>query len=193
MKKCRRCGVGLAVPDNCNPSQYKNSNYICRSCFSEYGRKQRRKYREISGEGKHCRTCKVVLVLGQNWTENRKNNYALICNDCYRNRQRRYQAERKNDPAKIRKQREYRIKREYGISMEEYESRMSTSDCCEICGFTEGSVSDKEMKRRLVYDHCHDSMDFRGVLCNECNAALGKLGDDIEGLKRAVAYLERSK
>lgn len=135
----------------------------------------------------------MSLVVGQNWTENRKNNYALICNDCYKERQRRYQSERQNDPEKLRKQREYRIKREYGISMDEYEVCMATSDCCEVCGFTEDSTGDQDSKRRLVYDHCHDSMDFRGVLCNSCNAAIGNLGDNIEGLKRALAYLENHK
>lgn len=31
----------------------------------------------------------------------------------------------------------------------------------------------------------------RGVLCHRCNCAIGKLGDDIEGVRTALAYLER--
>jgi hypothetical protein len=29
------------------------------------------------------------------------------------------------------------------------------------------------------------------VLCTGCNLSMGKLGDDIAGLYRAIAYLER--
>jgi hypothetical protein len=41
-------------------------------------------------------------------------------------------------------------------------------------------------------DHCHVSGAFRGWLCHKCNTGLGKLGDDLEGVRRAIAYLERS-
>ncbi len=69
----------------------------------------------------------------------------------------------------------------YECTPEEYQERMATSDCCEVCGTTED----------LVYDHCHDSMKFRGVLCRQCNSAIGGLGDTLEGLMRAVNYLTK--
>lgn len=46
---------------------------------------------------------------------------------------------------------------------------------------------------RLSLDHCHDTGQFRGWLCHPCNTSIGTLGDDLEGLKRAVAYLERAE
>lgn len=42
-------------------------------------------------------------------------------------------------------------------------------------------------------DHCHAKGVVRGLLCNSCNGALGVLGDTVEGLMRAVAYIERSE
>lgn len=54
---------------------------------------------------------------------------------------------------------------------------------CEICG------SDK----RLVVDHCHRELRLRGVLCHNCNTGIGMLGDDVERLQVAIAYLERSR
>jgi ssDNA-binding Zn-finger/Zn-ribbon topoisomerase 1 len=51
---------------------------------------------------------------------------------------------------------------------------------CAICG------SD----RNLVIDHDHKTGIIRGVLCHPCNTGLGKLGDSIEGLRRAIAYLD---
>jgi len=68
----------------------------------------------------------------------------------------------------------------YKITLEEYRKRMKTSDCCGICS--------KEAD--LCYDHDHDTMEFRGVLCRVCNKGLGSLGDTLEGLKKAVKYLE---
>ena len=53
---------------------------------------------------------------------------------------------------------------------------------CACCG---KSVPDK-----MVLDHCHITLKFRGWLCINCNMGLGKLGDNIEGLMKAVRYLE---
>ncbi|WP_189986634.1 endonuclease VII domain-containing protein [Streptomyces capoamus] len=39
-------------------------------------------------------------------------------------------------------------------------------------------------------DHCHRTGRVRGVLCFNCNSAIGKLRDDPDVGRRAVAYLE---
>ena len=52
---------------------------------------------------------------------------------------------------------------------------------CECCG--------KESK--LGLDHCHETKQFRGWLCTNCNVGMGKLQDSVEGVKKALAYLER--
>ncbi|WP_347878324.1 endonuclease VII domain-containing protein [Streptomyces sp. KS 21] len=39
-------------------------------------------------------------------------------------------------------------------------------------------------------DHCHETGRVRGVLCFNCNSAIGKLGDDPDILRRAISYLE---
>jgi hypothetical protein len=45
--------------------------------------------------------------------------------------------------------------------------------------------------KKLVLDHCHKTQSFRGWLCNDCNTALGKLGDNTTGVLKALDYLER--
>lgn len=45
---------------------------------------------------------------------------------------------------------------------------------------------------KLIFDHDHDTNEFRGWLCYQCNTAIGNLGDTIEGLKRAIRYLEKN-
>jgi hypothetical protein len=56
---------------------------------------------------------------------------------------------------------------------------------CECCGRS-------STKKALNLDHCHVSGVFRGWLCSQCNTAIGLLGDNLNGAKRAVRYLERA-
>ncbi len=55
---------------------------------------------------------------------------------------------------------------------------------CELCR--------KVPEGKLCLDHCHATGKFRGWLCRSCNMAIGKLGDNREGLLQAIAYLDRS-
>ena len=59
------------------------------------------------------------------------------------------------------------------------------NNACECC--------DVIQKRRLFLDHCHNKQVFRGWLCNTCNISIGGLGDDVEGLRKAIKYLQRTK
>lgn len=45
----------------------------------------------------------------------------------------------------------------------------------------------------LVLDHDHETGNFRGWLCRNCNQGIGKLGDNIQGLQKAMAYLQSNK
>lgn len=60
---------------------------------------------------------------------------------------------------------------------------------CEICGRPPEERGGNAQVLHL--DHCHETGAFRGWLCPKCNRALGALGDNIEGLRKALAYLER--
>lgn len=53
---------------------------------------------------------------------------------------------------------------------------------CDCCGKTSYS-------RRIVFDHCHDTLTHRGWLCDGCNRSLGMLGDDVQGLSKSLAYI----
>jgi len=56
---------------------------------------------------------------------------------------------------------------------------------CELC--------DRVLERGKIHlDHDHVTGAFRGWLCNRCNLALGHLGDNIQGIKRALAYLVKN-
>lgn len=55
---------------------------------------------------------------------------------------------------------------------------------CECCG---GATNGNG---RLHVDHNHVTGKFRGWLCSNCNTGIGKLGDNIDGIKAALRYLE---
>ena len=51
----------------------------------------------------------------------------------------------------------------------------------------------KSTDRRLCIDHDHDSEKPRGLLCHQCNTALGLLGDNLEVILGLSQYLAQSK
>jgi len=83
------------------------------------------------------------------------------------------------------------LKRTYGIDYSLYQ-RMAEEQrhVCKICG-EEGFIMNKERhKLKLVVDHCHTTGMVRGLLCHNCNRALGLFKDDTARLTAAVAYLK---
>lgn len=68
-------------------------------------------------------------------------------------------------------------------------------DVCECCGGAELEKNTRGVSpvpKSLALDHCHDTNRFRGWLCRKCNTAIGLLGDNSEGVWRAVEYLLRA-
>lgn len=75
----------------------------------------------------------------------------------------------------------------YGINADEYSEMLTAQGgVCAVCGRT------PELNRKkLAIDHCHKTGEIRCLLCSSCNIGIGNLGDDLDGLMRAVAYLEK--
>jgi protein-arginine kinase activator protein McsA len=78
-----------------------------------------------------------------------------------------------------------RFKRLYGITLEQYlKMKDKQNGCCATCG--------KEPET-LCVDHDHTTGKVRGLLCSNCNRALGFLQDNIDILRQAVKYLRKHK
>lgn len=79
----------------------------------------------------------------------------------------------------------------YGITQEEFEALLEAQDgVCAICGQPETARHQNGGIRSLAVDHDHATGRVRGLLCTNCNHALGKFKDDADRLRRAIAYLE---
>jgi hypothetical protein len=76
------------------------------------------------------------------------------------------------------------LKRRYGLTPEQYDA-LAAAQChrCAICRDVELLGS------HLCVDHCHTTGRIRGLLCRECNSALGKFRDDPRLLNAARDYL----
>lgn len=76
------------------------------------------------------------------------------------------------------------MERTYGFDVARYERlAIQQGGRCAICRRRPSTG------RRLAIDHDHTTGDVRGLLCDQCNIALGGFADDVGNLARAIAYL----
>lgn len=85
---------------------------------------------------------------------------------------------------------QYRLKYDYGLSMDEFRSMLSKQEWkCAICGASFG-LELGEAKNAHV-DHDHKTGQIRGLLCQKCNMGLGCFVDNKGYLTNALSYLEQ--
>jgi len=119
-----------------------------------------------------CRGCRLTTKVISQPVKNPKQNRYFYCKSC------------QNDP-QIRLIRHY--VRKFGLEVSEIKNLLTNATVCECCGI---KLDDKN---KFQIDHCHDTNQIRGVLCWNCNSAIGKLGDTYEGVLNALHYLEKHK
>lgn len=83
------------------------------------------------------------------------------------------------------------LQRTYDITIEDYRVMYKEqSGTCKICNSEGFLMNPKRHKCKLVVDHCHTTGKVRGLLCHNCNRALGLLKDSINTLANAIKYVE---
>jgi hypothetical protein len=88
-------------------------------------------------------------------------------------------------------QNELRVKRKYGVDYEEYKRMLTKQNNC--CA-NPGCLANKPGapgRTRFYIDHCHKTNKIRGLLCHQCNLALGHVSDDIKKLEGLIVYLKK--
>ncbi|MFJ3650192.1 endonuclease VII domain-containing protein [Streptomyces murinus] len=173
VKRCPRCAQyrpraafarNKAMPDGLQ--------CYCRECASEYHQARQLakgknvRPRVVAPEGhKFCRSCGEIKSHTE-WHRNASASDGLStsCKAC-----------------RAVKGRADHLKRQYGLTEAERDAMVASQrGLCVIC-----------LKAPAAHvDHCHKTGRVRGVLCFNCNSAIGKLGDDPDAVRRAAAYLE---
>lgn len=165
-KPCKRCGSEIV-------GRRKNAIYCSKECAQAYNpERDRPSQRARRLASLRCNWCEKPLETTYQGTK--------FCNATCRERARYANG---TEEAKARNKRAM-LKKHYGITPEEYgemfrAQRGVCAICSEVCA----------TGRNLAVDHCHATGEIRGLLCANCNRALGLLRDDPERLRRAIAYL----
>ena len=141
-----------------------------------------------------CTRCHKEKTLDQMSVDSRRiHKISSWCKECRRKTAQQWQ---KNNPEKVKaqirstpsyeSQRNYMYKTRYGITLGTYNTLLEEQrGACAICR--------KVVDYLLHVDHCHESGEVRGLLCASCNSYLGKIGDDVETLHRAIMYIQKER
>lgn len=77
----------------------------------------------------------------------------------------------------------------YGMTLEQYQALyQQQGGLCASCGHPETRTY-KGKVRNLAVDHCHSSGSARGLLCHDCNTALGLLREDPARITALLRYV----
>lgn len=134
-----------------------------------------------------CNKCQESKLKSEFYKEtNSKRGYRYSCKDCESPRFIEYI----NKPGKKEKRnktrRDLRRTKLYNFPPELYKQRLKEqNNLCAIC-----KTNKPGGKGQFHADHNHVTNSPRGVLCHNCNVALGNFKDNPEILKSALKYLE---
>ena len=80
-----------------------------------------------------------------------------------------------------------KLRRLYRISESDFNLQLTRQNyACAICNLK----SSRKQHRRLVPDHCHNTSSIRGLLCSNCNTAVGLAHDNPTTLLNLAKYLQ---
>jgi len=83
------------------------------------------------------------------------------------------------------------LKRKYGITLKQYNKLLEEQDHkCLICGLPSTAIDKRTgQPRQLAVDHDHSTNKVRGLLCSNCNTALGLLNEDRDRIYKLLEYI----
>lgn len=155
----------------------------CRACAMSYRPMQKL---QVSGT-KRCSKCVQELPFTEfGYDSGAKTGLRSRCRKCHSNdgkeRHRQLRGTEHYDTVR----REFKLNRKYGIVPEDYEQLLRKQNgVCAICG---GGCAPR---RHFDIDHCHKAgaKKIRGLLCRNCNNAVGLFSDNLIFVERAILYL----
>lgn len=194
-KLCRECGIRKPHEFFHNKGHTSAGNIkrdsVCKECRSCVNKR----FRDLYGANglKQCSKC--ALYLKWDCFRRRKQEGKLYlnssCKDCNKILWDKWVDKNKEHYQEIKKQSQNLLHHKHkkyerrGITKEQYDIVFKLQEGkCAICGLP------PKDNHALAMDHNHATNEFRGLLCKECNRALGLFGDNIDVLTNAVNYLK---
>lgn len=84
--------------------------------------------------------------------------------------------------------RDKEYQRKYGITLAHYDEMLKAQQgVCAIC------ATSCDTGMNLAVDHCHNTKKVRGLLCKNCNTAIGLLKEDTDTMNKAINYIKFHK
>lgn len=161
--------------------EIKKICYLCtkEKCLSEFPKDKHNK----DGHTYDCRVCRRQKE--KLW---RAENKDVVKEINFRSKDKR--KEYYDSEIGINSSRKAHLKRKFNITLEEY-NKISEEQghVCQICKKPETCIRNKF----LCVDHNHTTGKIRGLLCNNCNRAIGLFAENTEFLKNAINYLNNFK
>lgn len=204
MTDCRYCPEGCAVGrGKCHCGCGKDANVATRN-QPKYGYVVGEPYKHLAGhsfkrakapEGMwFCAECEEFKNSDQFYAGSNPAAPETLhpyCIPCAAIRNARHYQTVKSDPAAWRALQERAFSKKYGITMDEYDAKWDEqSGVCGICQRPQSFYDKAGQLASLSVDHCHESGEFRGLLCRPCNLGLGSFRDNPAALRAAADYLE---
>lgn len=148
----------------CHPSRKAEGRGLCKSCYDKWLKDNNPVYKQNQ------------LSNTTQWKLKNPEKMKIITD--------RRAAKIKNDPNHKLKTRESTLKRNYGITLKDYDNMLNAQNGgCAIC--------DRKPNpgKNLHIDHCHATGRVRGLLCHQCNWFLGTVDAEPDILSRLPLYL----
>lgn len=135
----------------------------------------------MSGQEKQCRKCteiKALTCFSKSTTH--KDGYYASCKKC------RSISSSKWNKANRERTTNNSLLWKYGINLDQYQLMLTQQEgkcfCCK--------KDQSQLTQALSVDHCHTTGKVRGLLCQECNKAIGLIKDNVETAERITQYLK---
>ena len=135
---------------------------------------------------KACTQCHVEKPLTDFYKKANRSGFCAECKACHYERATRH---RKANPERFfLYHKKAGLKSKYGLALEEFNKlKEAQTNCCASCG----DAFERMENKCIQVDHCHVTGVVRGILCRNCNLALGYLQDNLTRIHNLASYVEK--
>lgn len=177
-KMCPKCGISKSVSEfSIRRCRADGRNPYCHRCQLDYDRK----YRAVNADALAAKR-KAYRVTNLEVIKERDRTYHEANKDRFR----------ESSASRL-------LKRQYGLTLDDYTQMLE--DQGGLCA-NPGCFNEPPVGRRFAVDHDHACCSgskkscgkcVRGLLCGNCNRALGLLSEDVKRIRGLADYLESKK